>query len=154
MPRPTPSEVLDAIADVLESTATAGIVVRDPVYCESVEEYAQMLQGTDGAVDGWLVEFGPEEAESRSRPNGTEQVSRFLCTAMLSVGSGSLTAFGAKVEAAKAKFRLGANENLGFGSGGCRQRFLYAPNGYQRFQIDTMQVHFAPMEIEVWTQDC
>lgn len=154
MARPTPAQVLDAIADVIETTAEAGIVVRDPVYCEDVKEYAEMLMGATASVDGWLVEFGPEDPESRSRPNGTEQVSRFLCTAMLSVGSGSLTAFGAKVEAAKAKFRLGANENLGFGSGGCRQRFLYAPNGYQRFQIDTMQVHFAPMEIEVWTQDC
>ena len=32
MPRPTPAQVLDAIADVLEGTATAGIVVRDPAY--------------------------------------------------------------------------------------------------------------------------
>lgn len=154
MARPTPSQVLDAIADVLESTAEAGIVVRDPVYSIDPNEHAQMITGTDATVDGWLVEFGPEEAESRNRPNGTEQLSTFLCTAMLSVGSGSLTAFGAKVEAAKAAFRLRANEDLGFGSGACRQRFLYAPNGYQKLQLDSLEVHFAPMEITVWTANC
>ncbi len=154
MPRPTPSQVLDAIADVLESTATAGIVVRDPVYCEEYVEYARMLMDDARHVDGWLVEFGPEEPESRSRPNGTEQVSTFLVTGMLSSGSGSLAAFGAKVEEAKAAFRAGANENLGFGSAGCRQRFLSAPAGYQRVQLDTLLIHYAPMEIQVWSQDC
>lgn len=154
MARPTPAQVLDAIADVIETTALAGIVVRDPVYCDEIEEYVRMLQSSTGAVDGWLVEFGPEDPELRSRPNGTEQVSRFLATAMLGVGPGTLTTFGDKVEQAKSAFRLGANENLGFGSAGCRQRFLYAPNGYQRLSLDTRQVHFAPMEIEVWTQDC
>jgi hypothetical protein len=154
MARPTPSEILDAIADVLETTAAAGIVVRDPVYCEDYTEYAEMLRDTSAVVDGWLVEFGPEEPESRSRPNGTEQISRFLVTGMLSVGTGSLAAFGAKVEEAKAAFRTGANEQLGFGSGACRQRFLYAPNGYQRVQLGTNLIHLAPMEITVWAQDC
>ena len=154
MPRPTPAQVLDAIADVLEGTATAGIVVRDPVYSIDPAEHAQMVTSTANVVDGWLVEFGPEEAESRSRPNGTEQISTFLVTGILGVGSGSLTACGTKVEEAKAAFRLGANEDLGFGSGGCRQRFLYAPNGYTKLGLDSMEIHFAPMEIRVWTQDC
>lgn len=154
MARPTPSQVLDAIADVLESTATAGIVVRDPVYSIDPAEHAEMITATDSTVDGWLVEFGPEEPESRNRPNGTEQLATFLVTGMLSVGSGSLAAFGAKVEEAKAAFRSGTNENLGFGSAGCRQHFLFAPNGYIRLQLGTREVHFAPMEIRVWTASC
>lgn len=154
MARPTPSQILDAIADVLETTAEAGTVVRDPVYSIDPKEHAEMIMGTGATVDGWIVEFGPEEPEERNRPNGTSQISTFLVTGMLSVGSGSLTAFGAKVEAAKAAFRLGANEDLGFGSGGCRQRFLSAPNGYTKLQLDGLEIHFAPMEIRVWTQDC
>lgn len=154
MPRPTPAEVLDAIATVLETCATAGIVVRDPIYSIDPKELAEMLMGTDATVDGWAVEFGPEEPESRNRPNGTEQLSTFLVTGMLSVGSGSLAAFGSKVEEAKQAFREAENENLGFGAAGCRQRFLYAPNGYVRLQLDNLEVHFAPMEIRVWTANC
>lgn len=154
MPRPTPAEVLDAIATVLESTATAGKVVRDPVYTIDPKELAEMLMGEDATVDGWVVEAGPEQPESRNRPNGTEQLSTFIVTGMLSVGADSLAAFGAKMEEAKQAFRDGDNENLGFGAAGCRQRFMYAPDGWVRLQLDNLEVHFVRMEIPVWTANC
>lgn len=154
MPRPTPAEVLDAIATVLESTATAGEVVRDPKYTIDPKELAEMIMGTGATVDGWVVEAGPEQPESRNRPNGTEQLSTFIVTGMLSVGSGSLAAFGVKMEEAKQAFRDGANENLGFGAAGCRQRFLFAPDGWTRLQLDNLEVHYVRMEIPVWTANC
>jgi hypothetical protein len=156
---PSPVEILEAAADVLDGLTTAGVVARDPVYSEEFREYAELLVGDDGVVDGWLVEWGPEEPEGREPAGATSGFGTLLLTAMVQVNPNradgtSLDYFGEKVREAKAAFRLRANEDLGLGAERFRQFFLTAPNGYQRVPVDTRIIHLAPMELRYWGKGC
>ena len=160
------TDLIDAAAEVLETTTDYALVVRDPVYSTDTADYARMLKDEDGVVDGWLVMAGPEEEEIKRGADGADQTSYLEVVAMVSAnGSRTPTAsfpyFGGKVQQAKDKFRLQSNWDLGLSGSNTqvRQYGMYAPEGYQTVELstsvtDTELVDMARMRLRVWISVC
>jgi len=155
----TPLDLVDAVATLIEATATAGRVIRDPMYYEDEARYPKMVEDSSGHVDGWLVGIKAEEPEQERGTDGAEQYTRLFVVGMLSVatdstGTPSRAAFGNKVRDAKDALR--ASRDLGLESGTLRVRHegLYAPNGYPPRVFDETMIHSAPMELRVFVGFC
>lgn len=162
MSAPSFNELIDGAADVLETTADYVRVIRDPVYSTDDVEYARMLKGTDGVIDGWLVMAGTEEEDIERGVDGADQTVYLSFVAMTTANrdrspSGSLTYFGGKIAQAKDAFRLQANKNLGITTSGVtvRQHGLFAPEGYLTVALTSEEViHLASMRMRVFVSVC
>lgn len=166
MSAPSFVDLIDAAADILETTTDYVLVVRDPVYSVNTIDYAKMLKNASGVVDGWLVMAGAEDEEIERGPDGADQTVQLELVAMVSAnGSRSPVAsfpyFGGKVSQARDKFRLQSNRNLGITTSGVtvRQHGLYAPEGYITAElatggVDTELVHLASMRMRVFVSVC
>jgi hypothetical protein len=155
-----PETLAVAVANLLDTTAHAGIVVANPVYEEEEREYFRHLT-EDGVVNGWLVAIGGEQPPEFS-PAGVTQVINVILTAAVGClgtidGETSAVYFGAKVAEAKALFAAPANRDLGLAAAGeqVRSQGLYAPNGYYPLRADEYAIYVGPeMVLPVWVSQC
>jgi hypothetical protein len=165
MSAPSFVDLIDAVADILETTTDYVLVVRDPVYSTDTVDYARMLKA-DGVVDGWVVMAGQEEEELERGVDGADQTCYIECVAMVSANAERATTasfpyFGGKVQQAKDAFRVQTTRALGITTSGVtvRQYGLYAPEGYVTANlatggVDTELVHIAAMRMRVFVSVC
>lgn len=155
--RPTHAEILAACKTRLETLATAGEVIVDPLYSDDPVTYVALAE--NAPVDLWVVEMGGQQERERAEGGGTTGFAEIYFHGFVQVdptrsGGGSLAYSATKWREAEALFELRANESLGFAANVLRQYFLHTPFGFPKEKLDLVTVHYAPYVMRYWTKGC